>query len=144
MESLKQLLQTEKLSIPNLEDEVKALGYDPATLSETQAPEVFKKLKKSFSGKLAKGSKVSSEVAKQIATEIAATKTKQAVENFQSLANETADRNAQKIIGIIESIPDLTMERVKDLLGDSEGNLDFFRNPIEDVRSNFFAKFDID
>lgn len=53
MELLNQLLSADNISVSNLESEVTALGYDPQTLTDTQAMEVVAKIK-AKNGKLAK------------------------------------------------------------------------------------------
>lgn len=150
MELLKQLLTADELNIPNLEDEVRALGYDPANLTDDDTLNIAGKLKEKFSSKLAKnGNKKLVQPKPQpqpleIATDKAVKEVDNIVSKYEALANKVVESKSSKIIKIIEDIPNATMARVRQLLDDSEGNLDFFLNSTEDVEAAFLAKFDID
>ena len=149
MELLKQLLKADKINIPNLEDEVRALGYDPGNLTDDDTLNIAGKLKEKFSSKLAKNGNKKLAQNKpdvqplEVVTDKAVKQVDSMVARYQALADKVVESKAEKIIKIIEDIPNATMARVRQLLDDSDGNLDFFLNPLEDVESNFLSKFDI-
>ena len=144
MELLKQLLTESKITVPDLEREVKALGFDPTKLSDSDALVIADKLKTMYSGKSLKGSKKQSNLSLELVTDKAAKANKSIVQTYQTMADKVVEHDANKILTIIEDIPNATMNRVRELLNDSEGNLDFFLNSIEDVQTNFLSKFGID
>lgn len=145
MELLKQLLATAKVTVANLETEVKALGFDPVNLSEADAVTVAEKLKVTYSTKALNGCKKSqSNLPVEIATDKAVAKVDAMVNQYQQLADKVVEVKSSKIIAIIEDIPNATMNRVRQLLDDSEGNLDFFLNSVEDVQTAFLSKFNIE
>lgn len=143
MELLKQLLATAKITIPDLETEVKALGFDPSNISEADAINIADKLKVSYTNKTLKPSK-KQPLTVEVVTEKAAKANKSIIQTYQTLADKVVEHDANKILTIIESIPNATMERVRELLDDSEGNLDFFLNPVEDVQATFLSKFGVE
>lgn len=147
METLRQLLKEAKVNIPDLEAEVRALGYDPVQLTDDDVLKIADLLKSKHGCKITKNVKNSqpaNPTQTEKATEKAAKTNASIVATYQNLSNKVVERDAAKIVTIIENIPNATMSRVRELLGDSEGNLDFFLNPVEDVESNFLSKFGIE
>jgi ABC-type transporter Mla subunit MlaD len=148
MNLLNQLLQNDNLQIPNLEDEVKALGYNPENLSDDDTLTLASKLKEKFSSKLSKNRQktkpMNNDKPIEIATDKAAKQVDAIVSQYKNLADKVVERKSTEIIQIIENIPNATMNRVRQLLDDSEGNLDFFLKETGDVESAFFSKFNIE
>lgn len=150
MELLKQLLASEKITVPNLEAEVKALGFDPDNISDDDALKIVDKLKQQHNSKISKTGKKPSTIPTpstpnlEAATEKAVKQVDAMVSQYQQLADKVVDAKSAKIIAIIEEIPNATMARVRQLLDDTEGNLDFFLTPIDDVQTNFLSKFGIE
>ena len=152
MQLLKQLLQADNVEILNLEDEIKALGFDPSNLSDDDALTVAAKLKEKHANKLSKsrGKKsdksevIPGNLSVEVATDKAVKKVDEIVAQYQTLADKVVTKKSDAIIAIIENIPNATMSRVRQLLDDSEGNLDFFLNEIDDVETNFLSKFGIE
>jgi hypothetical protein len=143
MELLKQLLAAEKINVPNLEKELKALGYS-GELTDDKAQEAFEKLKAKFGSKLAKNKgTIAPESAIDAVADAAALRVKSMVQNAESFAARTAEKNATKIIEIVQSIPDLTLARVRQLASEAD-DLGFFRGEIEDFETAFAAKFDFE
>lgn len=152
MQLLKQLLQADNVEILNLEDEVRALGFDPSSLSDDDALTVAIKLKEKHANKISKsrskkGEKLEStpsNLSVEVATDKAVKKVDAMVQQYQTLADKVVESKSTKIIEIIENIPNATMSRVRQLLDDSEGNLDFFLNTVDDVETSFLSKFGIE
>jgi hypothetical protein len=148
MELLKQLLAESKLTFPDLAAEVRSLGYDPDNLTDDDTLKIADLLKSKQGSKMTTPAKNSKNALPSNPTEKATEKAVQKVDamvnQYQQLADKVVEAKSAKIIGIIEDIPNATMARVRQLLDDSEGNLDFFLTPIEDVESNFLSKFGID
>jgi thioester reductase-like protein len=143
MEILKQLLASEKISIENLESEVQNLGFDPANLSDDDALKIVEKLKEKQKSKLSKNNKKQMATPLDNATNKAVQQTDAIVKQYQDLAEKVAEAKSLKILKIIEDIPNLTTNRVKELL-ESSGNLDFFLNPTENIQDDILSKFGIE
>lgn len=154
MELITRLLQDENIEVTNLADEIKSLGFNPDNINDKDALTVVSKLKAKYSkdkatkngkaGKLSNSVPVSPEISIEVATDKAVKQVDAMITKYQDMADTVATKKAEKIIGIIENIPNATMARVRQLLDDSEGNLDFFLNETSNLEQNFFSKFDID
>ncbi|MBW4450719.1 MAG: hypothetical protein KME38_28805 [Spirirestis rafaelensis WJT71-NPBG6] len=148
MELLKQLLAESKTIIADLPAEVRALGFDPDNLTDDDTLKIAEILKSRQGSKMttpAKNTKNSLPATPtEKATEKAVQKVDAMVSQYQQLADKVVEAKSNKIIEIIEDIPNATMARVRQLLDDSEGNLDFFLTPIEDVENNFLNRFGIE
>lgn len=154
MELITRLLQDENIEVTNLADEIKALGFNPDNINDKDALTVVSKLKAKYSkdkgtkngkaGKLSNSVPVSPETSIEVATDKAVKQVDAMITKYQDMADTVATKKAEKIIGIIENIPNATMARVRQLLDDSDGNLDFFLNETSNLEQNFFSKFDIE
>ncbi len=147
METLKQLLAESKVIITDLAAQVRSLGYDPANLTDDDVLKVADLLKSQHGSKMTKNGKNSIPTVPtptEKATQKAVQQVDAMVAQYQQLADKVVDAKSAKILGIIEDIPNATMARVRQLLDDSEGNLDFFLTPPEDVEANFLARFGIE
>ena len=148
MELLKQLLAESKIVISDLAAEVRSLGYDPDNLTDDDTLKIADLLKSKQGSKMTTPAKnvknaLPSNSAEK-ATEKAVQKVDAMISQYQQLADKVVEVKSNKIIEIIEDIPNATMARVRQLLDDSEGNLDFFLTPPELVEENFLSKFGID
>lgn len=153
MELITRLLQDENIEVSNLADEIKSLGFNPDNINDKDALTVVSKLKakygkdkptKNGKGKLSNAVPVNPEISIEVATDKAVKQVDAMITKYQDMADTVATKKAEKIIGIIENIPNATMARVRQLLDDSDGNLDFFLNETSNLEQNFFSKFNID
>ena len=156
MELLRQLLQEEKLTIQDLEGEVKALGFDPTNITDDQVGQVFDKLRvkykanklgKSTVGAIAKHNAISP--VEFLKTDLgrglreANSELDQMTLTIQEVVDTVVETKAQSMFSLIRSIPQLTTNRVKDLIEASNGDMTFFRQSSDELKASLLSEFGI-
>lgn len=156
MELLRQLLQEEKLTIQDLEGEVKALGFDPTNITDDQVGQVFDKLRvkykanklgKSTVGAIAKHNAISPVEAlktdlgkglREVNSEL-----DQMTLTIQEVVDTVVETKAKSMFALIKSIPQLTSSRVKHLIETSNGDMNFFRQSPDELKASLLSEFGI-
>lgn len=156
MELLKQLIESEKLTIPDLDAEVRDLGFNPETLTTEETNLIFEQLSTKY--KSSKPSKKSAgAIAKHNAiSPVEALKTDlgkglrevnaeldQMTLTIQEVVDTVVETKAQSMFSLVKSIPQLTSGRVKELIEASNGDMTFFRQSSSDLKESLLSEFGI-
>ena len=156
MDSLRKLLQQEKIPVQDLETKVRSLGFDPQNLTDSQVEAVFEKLKleskndklqKSHSGAIAKHDAISP--VDSLKTDLGRglrevnAELDQMTATVQEVVDTVVETKAQSMFSLIKSIPQLTSGRVKQLIETSNGDMTFFRQSPADLKASLLSEFGI-
>lgn len=157
MELLKQLIESEKLTIPDLEAEVRGFGFNPENLTPEETNLIFEQLSTKY-----KNNKPSKKIAGAIAKQGAVSPVEflktdlgkglrevnaeldQLTLTVQEVVDTVVESKAQLMFSLIRSIPQLTSGRVKELIEASNGDMRFFRQSSTDLKASLLSNFGIE
>lgn len=173
MELLKQLLAADNIVVTDLDYEVSALGYDPTTLTDTQAMEAASKLKakagKAITKSNTRGSKATKTQPKEPQQTLnretrtdrtpsvnnglgqslnhAVSQSVEEIQIIQSGVKAAKDKivsvKANEMLNEIADIPNATLQEFSKLAAQHSGNPAFFQQRTEEVTQSILASFGI-
>ena len=156
MELLKQLIEDERINIPDLEAEVRGFGFNPENLTPEETNLIFEQLSTKY-----KNNKPSKKSASAIAKQGAVSPVEflkadlanglrevnseldQMTITIQEVVDTVVETKAQSMFGLIKSIPQLTSSRVKQLVDASNGDMIFFRQSPAELKASLLHEFGI-
>lgn len=169
MELLKQLLAADKVKVPNLEDEVRALGYDPTQLGEDDAMKLAGELKAKFAKSITRSSKkttnqpvkkqsgdldrsertdrtpvISFDQAMRQAAHQSFEEVESVLDGVRDAKNRVATAKANEMLNEIADIPNATLSEFTKLAGDYKANPEFFRERGKETTNSILQSFGIE